>query len=159
MTHDAHQLPNLGLKAACAAGSFSGWLGRAFCRESPSSRRMRPIDVTCRLLANPLLANAHQILAREGRKAARLRSRPVEHEAIEFGLLLSVELRRAPITRPVGKPIEAVLVVADDPVAQRLAVHACRLRRRLPAHAVERIGNRQDAPCNARIALALGEFA
>lgn len=110
-------------------------------------------------LAEPLLANAHQVLAREGRKAARLRSRPIEHKAIEFGLLLGVELRRAPVTRPVGEPIEAVLVVADDPVAQRLAVHACRLRRLLPAHAIERIGNRQDPPCNARIALVLSEFA
>ena len=30
--------------------------------------------------AKPLLANAHQVLAREGRKAARLRSRAVEHK-------------------------------------------------------------------------------
>jgi len=47
--------PGLFLKAACAAGSFSGWLGRPFCRESPNSRKIRPIEVTCRLLANRFL--------------------------------------------------------------------------------------------------------
>ena len=95
--------PGSFLMAGCAAGSFSGWLGCAFCRESPSSPRMRPIEVTCRLLANRFL----QI----GRKAARLRSRLLEHDAIEFPLLLGVELRRAPVAREVGEPIQAVLVV------------------------------------------------
>src|SRR5262247_2728286 len=45
-------------------------------------------------LAEPLLANAHKILARERRKPARLRVGPGKHDANEFRLLLGFELRR-----------------------------------------------------------------
>jgi hypothetical protein len=36
---------------------------------------------------------------------------------LEFGLFLGIEPRWAPVTRPVAEPIEAILVVVDDPVA------------------------------------------
>ena len=107
----------------------------------------------------PLLANSYQILAREGRKAAYLWVRPGKHDAHELRLLLSIELRRASSTRQVGQPIQPMLVVADDPVTQRLAVHARRLRRVLSAHAIERVGDRQHAPGDARIAFGLRQLA
>ena len=110
-------------------------------------------------LGEPLLANAHQILARESRNAGHLRIGAGEYDANELGLLLRIELRRSPVAWQVGEPVKAMLVVADHPVAQRLAVHARRLRRLLSTHAIERIGNCQDAPCNARIALHLGKLA
>jgi hypothetical protein len=110
-------------------------------------------------LGKPLLANAHQILARKGRKPAHLWVRAGEHDANELGLLLGVKLRRAPVTWPVGEPIDAIRVVADDPIAQRLTVHARRLRRLVSAHAIERVGNGQDAPRHARIALGLRQLA
>src|SRR5690606_31226658 len=46
------------LKAAAAAGSFIGWLGRAFCRDRPSRLNRRPIEVGCIDLPNRLLATA-----------------------------------------------------------------------------------------------------
>ena len=110
-------------------------------------------------LAEPLLADAHQVLEREGRQAARLRIGPGKHNAHQLGLLLRVELGRTPIAPAVGEPVDPMLVVADDPVAQSLAVHACRPGRLLPAHAIERVGDRQDAASNARIWLGLRQFA
>ena len=98
--------PGLFLKAACAAGSFCGWLGRAFCREKPEPLQQRPERPGMQALAEPLLADAGQILAREGRKAARLRIGAVEHDAHQLGLLLGVKRRRTPIAPAVGKPID-----------------------------------------------------
>jgi hypothetical protein len=73
-------------------------------------------------LAEPLLAKACQILARKCRNSARFGIGAGEHDANELGLLLGVELWRATVTRPVGEPVKAVLIVTDDPVAQRLPV-------------------------------------
>src|SRR6187401_2056485 len=52
-----------------------------------------------------------------------------------------------------------MLVVAHDPVAQRLPVHACRPGCLLPAHAVESVGDRQDAARHTRVRLGLGQLA
>src|SRR6186713_2404239 len=52
-----------------------------------------------------------------------------------------------------------MLVVAHDPVAQRLPVHACRPRCLLPAHAVESVGDRQNAARHTRVRLGLGQLA
>src|SRR5205807_9366697 len=40
------------LKASCEAGSFCGWLGRAFCRDRPMLRSKRPIVARCMVLSN-----------------------------------------------------------------------------------------------------------
>ena len=110
-------------------------------------------------LAEPLLADVHQVLARERRDPARLRIGAGENDRYQLGLLLGAQLGRAPVAPLVGKPVQAVHVVADDPIAQRLAVHACRLSRIFPAHSIERVGDRQHAPCHTRIGLGLRELA
>src|SRR3954451_2100734 len=52
-----------------------------------------------------------------------------------------------------------MLVVAQHPVAHRLPVHACRPGCLLPAHAVESVGDRQDAAHHTRVRLGLGQLA
>src|SRR5208282_3709287 len=46
-------------------------------------------------------------------------------------------------------------IVADDAIAQRLALHSRRFGRRLAVHAGQRIGDCQKPPRNARIAFRL----
>ena len=110
-------------------------------------------------LAEALLADAGQVFERVGRQPARLRIGAGQHDPHQLGLLLSVERRRASVTPAVGEAADPVLVVAQHPVAQRLAVHARCFRRRLPAHAVERVGDCQDAPRHAAVGLPLGQLA
>ena len=133
--------------------------GPALLSRKPQLAQDTPHRGHVQALGEPLLANPHQVLAREGRKPACLWVRAGEHDAHELSLLLGVELRRASITRQVGEPIQPVLVIADNPVAQRLAIHTSRPSRLPPVIAIERASNRQDAPCNAGIALAFREFA
>ena len=51
------------LKAAWVAGSFSGWLGRVFCRDSPTRFSSRPSDEGCIGLPK----RCSEILARSSR--------------------------------------------------------------------------------------------
>src|SRR4030081_1616696 len=72
--------------------------------------------------AEPLLADAHQVFARERRNPARLGIGAAENDRHQLDLLLRAQLGRTTVAPPVCKPVDAVLIVADDPVAQRLAV-------------------------------------
>ena len=110
-------------------------------------------------LAEPLLAEADEVLARERREAAGFGIGPGKDDLQQLRLLVWLELRRTAIAREVGEPVKAMLVVAQHPVAQRLAIRTCRPSCILAAHAIERVGNRQDAPSNARMGLALRHFA
>ena len=76
------------------------------------------------VLAEPLLADVHQVFAREGREAAGLGIGAGENDAQQLGPLLARELGRTAIAPAIAEPVQAVRVVADHPVAQRLAVHA-----------------------------------
>ena len=76
--------------------------------------------------AEALLADAHQVLERVGRKTVGLWIRPSQHDAHQLGLLLRVERGRPTIAPAVGEAVDPVLVVAQHPVAQRLPVHAGR---------------------------------
>ena len=100
-------------------------------------------------LAEPLLADADEVLARERREAAGFGIGPGKDDLQQPRLLVRLELGRAALARTVGEPVEAVLIGADDPVAQSLAVHPRRHRRGLTAHPVARVGNRQHAPSHA----------
>lgn len=62
-------------------------------------------------------------------------------------------------SRPVGKPIQACLIVAVNPVAQRLAVHPAKPRRVLAAEAIEHHRNGQDARRLPGIRRSLGRRA
>jgi hypothetical protein len=95
------------LKAACAAGTFFRVAGPRLSSRKPKLAQDAGHRGHVQTLGKPLLAIAHQILARECRKAARLRVGAGEHDANELGLLLGVELRRASVTRQVGEPIKA----------------------------------------------------
>ncbi len=65
--------------------------------------------------------------------------------------------RRSAGAGPIPQALHAFGVVAHDPVAQRLPVHAGLPRRRLPAGAVQRHGDRQQASANTAVALATGQ--
>jgi len=58
------------LKASCEAGSLRGWLGRAFCRESPIWRSRRPMVARCMVLPN----RCSQIRTRSSRVNAKIPS-------------------------------------------------------------------------------------
>ena len=62
-------------------------------------------------------------------------------------------------SRPVSKPIQPSLIVAVNPVAQRLPVHAAKPRRFLAAEAIEHHGNGQDTRCLLGIRRSLGRRA
>src|SRR3954452_16128114 len=102
-------------------------------------------------LAEALLADIGQVLERVGRTTAGLWIGPIQHDAHQLGLLLRVERGRPTIAPAVGEAVDPMLVVAQHPVAQRLPVHACRPGCLLPAHAVESVGDRQDAARHTRV--------
>ena len=76
-----------------------------------------------------------EILQRVGRDAVDLGIGTGQDHLGKLGLLVGVEPRWTTIAPAIRKTVDAVGVVANNPVAQRLPVHASRPRRRLPAHA------------------------
>ena len=70
------------------------------------------------------LADAGQILERIGRQPSRLGIWTGHYNPHQFGLLLAVEHRRPSIAPAIREAFDAVLVVAQHPVSQRLAIHA-----------------------------------
>src|SRR5262245_39123600 len=110
-------------------------------------------------LAELLLDDRHQIVAREGAEAVLLRIGPGHDDGEQFGLLVECQHRRTAAVPVVAEPGDTVRVVADDPVPERLAVHAGALRRLSTAHALERIGDPQQASGDAGVRLGLGELA
>ena len=68
-------------------------------------------------------------------------------ERREFRLLRRIEERFSPWCTAVGKPVEAFLVVAMNPVPQRLAIHPAGLRRRPAIGTLQNKGDRQHPPC------------
>src|SRR5262245_17144374 len=62
-------------------------------------------------------------------------------------------------SRPVSKPFQSFLIVAMNPVAQRLAVHAAKPRCVLAAEVIEHHGNGQDARCLPGVLASLGRTA
>src|SRR5262249_7835131 len=110
-------------------------------------------------LAEPLLGDRHQVVTGEGAKAVFVRIGPLQHDLQQLGLLPLVEDRRATAGPAIGETGDAVRVVADNPVAQRLPVHASTGGGLGPVHSRQRVGDRQDTACNARVALVLGQLA
>ena len=72
------------------------------------------------------LADAHQILAREGREAAGLGIGASQNDAHQLGLLLRFKPRRPPIAPAIVKPLRAMRVVPDHPIPQALKQHVVR---------------------------------
>jgi hypothetical protein len=81
---------------------------------------------------------------RIGRDAVDLDVGPREDRLGEFRLLVGVEPLRTAIALTIRNTCDAIGIVTNDPITQRLPVHACRLRRRRP-HSRQRIGDRQHA--------------
>jgi len=96
--------------------------------------------------AEALLCNAREVLERVGRDAVCLGIGTLEDDLAEFALLVGIKLRRTTLAPAIAKSLDAMLIVAQDPVSQGLPVHARCFGRSLPAHARERIGNRQHPP-------------
>jgi len=69
------------------------------------------------------------------------------------GLLAIAELLRIVTLGLIAKSGDAVLVVADHPIPQGLAVHPGRPRRRQTRHAVQGIGDRHHPGCHTAILL------
>jgi hypothetical protein len=95
--------------------------------------------------------------AKLGRNAVSQIGTPEPHHAIagEFGALFDpgrklalldpAQAGGAAASRPVSKPFQPFLIVAVNPVAQRLAVHAAKPRCLLAAETIEHHGYGQDA--------------
>ena len=75
-------------------------------------------------LAEFLLGHTDEIVARKGAETIRLGIEPSHHDSQQFRLLLSGQHRRAPAFPAVAEPGDPVLIIADHPIAQCLAVHA-----------------------------------
>jgi len=109
-------------------------------------------------LAEAGFAEAHKVLAGVGGKPA-LRTGAFKHDAHQLGLLVRFKPCRTPIAPTIAKTIEAVRIIADDPVPQGLAIHASRLGRFLPAHTAKRVGDGKQPPGNSGVGLSLGQLA
>ena len=64
-----------------------------------------------------------------------------------FALFDPAQAGRPAASHPVRKPIQTCLIVAVDPVAQRLTVHATKPRRLRAAEIIEHHRNGQDSRC------------
>ena len=106
-----------------------------------------------------------------GRDAVTQIGAPEPHDAVagEIGAFLDparnlalldpAQACRPAASRPVSKPIQPCLIVAVNPVAQCLPVHAAKPRRFLAAETIERHGNGQHARCLLGIRRSLGRRA
>src|SRR5512136_856110 len=71
-------------------------------------------------LAKAGFADAHKILAREGREAA-LWIGACKHDADQLCVLLRLKPWRAPIAPAIVKPVKALRIIANHPVSECLA--------------------------------------
>jgi hypothetical protein len=80
-------------------------------------------------------------------------------QRLEGSLLPLVERTRAAGAAPVAQAVDALGVVAVDPIAERLAGHAGEPRRLLAAGALEGVRQRQQPGAGPTVALAPGQDA
>lgn len=97
-------------------------------------------------LAEPHLRDRHQIVAREIAIAVLLRIGSGHHDGEQ---IVQRQHRRTPSLPVIGKSGDAVLVVADDPVPERLAVHPGATSGLRSTHGGERVGDGQQSPRGA----------
>jgi hypothetical protein len=77
----------------------------------------------------------------------------------QLALLDPAQARGPAASRPVGKPIQTCLIIAVNPVSQRLTIHPAKPRRRLAAEAVEHHRYGQDARRLPGVRRSLGRRA
>src|SRR5215213_6058787 len=111
---------------------------------------------------HPGLAVAHpeaaldqgaQVAGAPGDAAVALELRAPEDQRLERRLPALVQAARPSRARPVAQAVDALGVVAVDPVPQRLPVHARGPRRRAPAHAVQGVGQGEQAAADPSVPL------
>jgi hypothetical protein len=108
-------------------------------------------------LAEPRLDPAAQFRQGPGRDAVRLGIGAFEDDVGKACLLAFAQSLRRMALRPVPQTGDALGVIAQNPVAQRLAVHASSPGRLATVHPVERIGQRQKPARHAPILLPTGQ--
>jgi hypothetical protein len=117
---------------------------------------------------HPALAVAHaeaaldqgaQVAGPPGDTAVALQLRAPEDQRLEGRLLTLIECTRAAGAGPVPQALDALGIVAVDPVAEGLPGHAGEPCRFLPRQAVKRVGEREQASADAPVALAASEAA
>ena len=117
---------------------------------------------------DPALAVAHpeaaldqlaQVAGAPGDAAVALQLRAPQDQALQGRLPALVERAGPARPRPVAQALDALRVVAVHPVAQGLPVHAGGPRRLLPAHPVQRVGQRQQARADPPVPLAARQRA
>ena len=122
-----HQLREAPLKAACAATSLSGCCGRPTDAGSgawPAACRPALVKLDLELAFDPFL----QIATPLAHDTVALRSRTLLDPSGQFGFLLGGEAWRWTWRTTVRQPSKSFGIVAVDPVAQGLPIHATRRR-------------------------------
>ncbi|MFZ2871457.1 MAG: hypothetical protein WAZ62_15220 [Zavarzinia sp.] len=89
--------------------------------------------------------------------AVALARRSLQDHGLDRRQFAFADRQRAALSPAIAQAFEAGLVVAGDPVPKRLAIHAGQTGRQGPAHAVQRIRDRQHSPCHPWVFLATGK--
>lgn len=79
--------------------------------------------------------------------AYELACRCLRYHGRNLFFLLFVQKAFGVAFRAIVKPCQPFPIVAMNPIAQRLPIHACRFGRTGSIHAVQNIGNPQDPTC------------
>ena len=109
-------------------------------------------------LAEPLLGDRNQVIAGEGTKAVFDRIGPFSTISSQLDLLRLVEYRMTTPGPAIDEAGDAMRVVADDSVTQRLPVHAGTAGGLCPIHPRQRVCDSQDTACSARVGRVLGQL-
>jgi len=94
-----------------------------------------------------------------GWAAVALKLGALEDQRLERGLLAFVQGAGAAGTGPIAQALDTLLVVAVDPVPERLPGHPGEPCRFLTGQAVQRVGERQQPGAEPTVTLAAGEPA
>jgi hypothetical protein len=95
--------------------------------------------------AEALLGDPAQVDDAPSGYAVALRVRPAQHDGLQRGLLALAHPGTTAGAGLVAQAVHALGVEADHPVPQRLPVHPGRPGRRLPAHAIQHVGQRDQS--------------
>src|SRR3954454_10498800 len=101
----------------------------------------------------PPLGQLAQVAGAPSDAAVSLQPRTPQDQALQGGLLPLVERAGPARPRPVAQALDPFRVVAVHPVAQGLPVHAGGPRRLIPAHPVQRVGQRKQARADPAVPL------
>jgi hypothetical protein len=107
----------------------------------------------------PRLDQGAQVAGAPGNAAVPLELRPSEDQRLRGRLPAFVQGAGSAGARAVPQALDALGVVAVDPISERLAGHAGEPGGLLPGKAVERVGRGEQPGADAAVPLAAGEPA